>query len=219
MKILSVNEYCQYLTEMAVVKKAAQEVDDFFEMLDPRNNTLAYVYYAKSMDSDLAKTFNGKRMPNPMLGRFFKTIVYKFQFGKTYMEELQRTNPGIELDPNAPMNQENRRSSGFFGVDGYKFVRENKKGELNLPIINPKVHKSAYYMIADDGELVQCDREDIVPYMTPSKANPKPSTPSQFNKVEMRSLYVDKIYMLNASGKSWKNPSFLFPILAPTFGK
>ena len=41
MKILSVNEYCQYLTEMAVVKKAAQEVDDFFEMLDPRNNTLA----------------------------------------------------------------------------------------------------------------------------------------------------------------------------------
>ena len=40
------------------------------------------------MDGDLAKTTNGKRMPNPMLGRFFKTVTYSFTFGKTYMEEL-----------------------------------------------------------------------------------------------------------------------------------
>ena len=221
MKILKVNEWCQYITEMAAVRKAAKEVDDFFDMLDPRKNTKAFVYYAKSMDSDLAKTTNGKRMPNPMLGRFFKYTVYCFTFGITYQEEMEKLNPGYSLNPDAPANQENPRKSGFFPVEGYKFVKQNKFGELNLPVLYPSVYgKSRYFMIADDGQIVECDRDDVVPYMIPSKAYPKPAAPSQFNRVDMRSLYVDKIYMLNASGKTWKNrDGFLYPSLIPFFGK
>lgn len=217
MKILKVNEWCQHINEMATVRRTAQQVDDFFDMLDPKRKAKAFVYYAKSMDGDLAKTTNGKRMPNPMLGRFFKTVTYCFDFGRTYMEEMERLNPGYGLNPDAPINQEKPRSSGFFPVEGYKFIKQNKNGELCLPIINPQVYgKAVYYMIADDGELVECDRDDIVPYMTPSKANPKPYTPSsQFNRVDMRSLYVDKIYMLNADKKTWTNTNgFLYPILA-----
>lgn len=223
MKILKVNEWCQYLTEMAAIRTTAKQIDDFFEMLDAEKlYTQAHVYYAKSMDGDLAKTTNGKRMPNPMLGRFFKTIHYKFQFGKEYQTEQKRKNPGIELNPNAPMNQENRKPSGLYPVDGYKYIRQNKFGELVFPIIDYTVIKTNYYMIDDDGNIVECDRDTVVPYMIPSKAYPKPSKPSPYGFVEVKqnSLHVDRIYMLNANKKTWKNVNgFQFPILAPFFKK
>ena len=60
MKILKVNEWCQYISEMAAVRRTAQQVDDFFDMLDPKRKAKAFVYYAKSMDGDLAKTTNGR---------------------------------------------------------------------------------------------------------------------------------------------------------------
>ena len=47
MKILKVNEWCQYISEMAAVRRTAQEVDDFFDMLDPNRKAMAFVSYAK----------------------------------------------------------------------------------------------------------------------------------------------------------------------------
>lgn len=220
MKILNVADYTVKMNEMAAQKRVAEEIGDFFRMLDMKKGTMAYVYYGNDWSAYMNKKIelNGIKQPNPMLGRIFKISAYRFQAGKEYYERLEQLYPGSTLDPNAPVNQENRRRTGWLSLpDPAKPCQENEKtGEIALPVIEPKTVWSKWIMIDDKGTPVEVEYADVLPYI---KA-PKPSASSATPHVDIKKLYVNKIYMLNGGGKTFTNTTnFLYPILAPFFNK
>lgn len=221
MKILNVSDYTQHLNEMAAVTKTAEEIGDFFRALEMKKGTIAYIYYGNDFTPYLPKKIelNGVKQPNPMLGRIYKLSSYRFQAGLEYYERLGQLFPDFDLDPNAPINQENRRRSGWISMpDPAKPCQQNEKTlEVALPIVEPKTVWSQWVMIDDTGKPVAVEYADVQPYMKP----PKPDTASEnTNHVDYKRFCVNKIYMLNGGGKTWPNKfTFMYPFLAPFFKK
>lgn len=220
MKILNVAEYNQHVTEMAAAKRTAEEIADFFRMLDIKKGTMAYLYYGNCYDQYMNKkiVIDGIKQPNPMLGRIFKLSAYRFQAGKEYYERLEQLVPGYSLDPNSPMNQEQTRRSGWVSMpDPAKpCVQNEKTGEIALPVVEPKTVWTKWVMINDMGDPVEVEYADVQPYVKP----PKPATPGSTFHLDYKKFYVNKIYMLNGGGKTYTNSiDFLYPVIAPFFNK
>lgn len=219
MKILNVSQYAQKLNEMAATRRNAEEIGDFFRMLSAKKGTIGYLYYGNSWDAYMPKKveLNGIKQPNPMLGRIFKITSYRFQAGKEYYERLEQLFPGYMYDPNVPVNQEHRRRSGWVSMpDPAKPCQQNEKtGEVALPVVEPKTAWTKWIMIDDLGNPVEVEYADVLPYIK----QPKPSTGETFH-LDYKRFYANKIYMLNAGGKTWTNRNdFLYPILEPFFNK
>jgi hypothetical protein len=214
MKILNFADYTNHLNEMAAKKRVAEEVADFFRMFDTRKGTIAWVYYGNNLTQYMPKyvKLNGVKQPNPMLGRIFKISAYKFKMGREYYENLEKKVPGYSLDPNAPINQENRRPPVWDRLPepAAPCAQNIKTGEVGLPIVEPKTAWSKWIMIDDTGKPVEVEYADVQPYLKASKSSSR----------DYKMLYVNKIYKFNAGGKSWTNKdTFLYPILVPFFGK
>lgn len=219
MKILNVADYTIKMNEMASQKRVAQEVGDFFRMLETRNGTFAYLYYANDWTPYMNKKIelNGVKQPNPMLGRIFKISAYRFQAGKEYYKRLEQLFPGYTYDPDVPMNQEQIRKTGWRSLpDPGKPCQENEKtGEIALPVVEPKSVWNKWVMIDDKGTPVEVEYDDVLPYIK----QPKLSASSTF-RLDYKRFYVNKIYMLNGGGKTFKNTvNFAYPILAPLITK
>ena len=220
MKILNVADYTNHLNEMAAKKRVAEEVADFFKMFETRKGTQAWMYYGNDWTPYMPNKveLNGVKQPNPMFGRIFKISAYNFMMGREYYETLEKKVPGYSLDPNAQINQENKRSSGWHRLpEPAAPCAENiKTGEIGLPIIEPKTAWSKWIMIDDTGKPVEVEYADVQPYLKV----PKPSTSTSPYHLDYKMFYVNKIYQFNAGGKSWTNKdTFLYPILAPFFGR
>lgn len=215
MKILNAADYTNHLNEMATKKRVVEEVADFFKMFDTKKGTQAWMYYGNDWTQYMPKKveLNGVKQPNPMLGRIFKISAINFMMGREYYETLEKKVPEYSLDPNAPINQENRRSSDWRRLPepAAPCVENIKTGEIGLPIVEPKTSWSKWIMIDDTGKPVEVEYADVQPYLRA----PRPSTP-KFYKM----FLVSKIYQFNAGGKTWTNKdTFLYPILAPFFGR
>jgi len=219
MKILNVSQYTQKLNEMAAAKRVAEEIGDFFRTLEAKKGTFAYLYYGNSWDAYMPKKveLNGVKQPNPMFGRIFKLSSYRFQAGKEYYARLEQLFPGYMYDPNSPVNQENRRKTGWVSMpDPAKpCVQSEKTGEVALPVVEPKTNWTKWIMINDAGDPVEVEYADVLPYIKEKKD----SSSSTFH-LDYKKFYVNKIYMLNSGGTTWKNNNdFLYPVLAPFFNK
>ena len=93
-------------------------------------------------------------------------------------------------------------------------VQNKKTGEVALPVVEPKTAWSKWFIIDDMGNTVEKEYGDISMYVKP----PKPAG-EKFH-LDYKKFYVNKIYMLNFGGKTWKNRNdFLYPVLAPFCGK
>lgn len=215
MKILNAADYTNHLNEMATKKRVVEEVADFFKMFDTKKGTQAWMYYGNDWTQYMPKKveLNGVKQPNPMLGRIFKISAINFMMGREYYETLEKKVPEYSLDPNAPINQENRRSSDWRRLPepAAPCVENSKTGEIGLPIVEPKTSWSKWIMIDDTGKPVEVEYADVQPYLRA----PRPSEP-KFYKM----FLVSKIYQFNAGRKTWTNKdTFLYPILAPFFGR
>ncbi len=220
MKILNVSQLTKKLNEMAAVKRMAEEVADFFRMFETKMTTIAYMYYGNDWSAYMPKKveLNGIKQPNPMLGRVFKLSAYRFMMGREYYDTLEKKVPGYSLDPNAPVNQENRRSSGWKRLPepAAPCMENIKSGEVGLPIVEPKTVWTKWVMIDDKGNPVEVDYADVQPYLK----EPKESTSTSPYHLDYKMFYANKIYQFNAGGKSWTNTNtFLYPFLAPFFKK
>lgn len=189
---------------MAAIKKVAQEIDDFFEMLKAHKNTFAYVYTANTMDSKLKKKFvnaEGQTVENPMLGKLFKVTTYKFNFGRTYREAVNGKNPQWQV--------QNRRGWNA-KLQGFRMTEFNEKGDLFLTVAD-FTEKARYFMLDDNGVPFEVKMNDIEGYLKPSSK----TTMIGNSGVNFRKLNVNKIYRFNAGGKTWNNKIFLYPVLSP----
>lgn len=208
MKILLTEQYSELITEMAAIKKVAQEIDDFFEMLKAHKNTFAYVYTANTMDGKLKKKFvnaDGLTVENPMLGKLFKVTTYKFNFGRTYREAVNRKNPQWQVQNRREWNAK---------LQGFRMTEFNEKGDLFFTIAD-FTSKTRYFMLDDNSIPFEVTMNDIDGYLKPSSKTTKVSG----SGVNFRKLNVNKIYRFNAGGKTWNNKIFLYPILDPILRK
>lgn len=218
MRILSIDQYTRKLNEMAAAMRSAEEIGDFFRALEAKKGTIAWLYYGNDWSAYMPKRLeiDGIKQPNPMLGRLFKVSAYNFQVGKEYYDRLEQLFPGYMYDPNVPVNQEQTRDSGWVSMpDPAKpCVQSKKTGEVALPVVEPKTAWSKWIIIDDMGNTVEKEYDEISMYVKP----PKPAG-EKFH-LDYKKFYVNKIYMLNSGGKTWKNRNdFLYPVLAPFFGK
>lgn len=208
MKILLTEQYERLVTEMAATKRTAQEIDDFFEMLDAKKFTFAYAYTANVMDDKLRRYIiaeDGTKEVNPMYGKLYKVTKYKFNFGKTYREAVRMKNPQYQVQS---------RNVPYEKVQGYRCVYFSEKGNLMFPFCDYKDY-TKYYLLDDSGNVSEVMFDSIKPYMQPSKTVER-SRPSGVN---CKSINVDKIYRLNAGGKTWSNRIFIYPFLIPVMEK
>lgn len=215
MKILNAADYTNHLNEMATKKRVVEEVADFFKMFDTKKGTQAWMYYGNDWTPYMPKKveLNGVKQPNPMLGRIFKISAINFMMGREYYETLEKKVPGYSLDPNAPINQEDRRSSDWRRLPepAAPCVENIKTGEIGLPIIEPITAWEKWIMIDDTGKPVEVEYADVQPYLRA----PRLSKPNFY-----KMFHISKIYQFNAGRKTWTNKdTFLYPILAPFFGK
>lgn len=204
MEILLTEQFSEAILEMAATKRIAQEIDDFFEMLNARKNTFAYAYTANTMDSKLKKNIvnaDGISEINPMFGKLYKVTTYKFNFGRTYREAVNRKNPAWDVQIKNGYSEK---------VQGYKMVYFNAKGDLMFPIAD-FTSKSRYFMVDDANNIQEYKLDELKPYMKPSSTVQRQSS----SGVNYKNINVDKIYKFNAGGKTWNNRVFIYTELLP----
>lgn len=230
MNILNVSQYTNLLLEMAARKRVVEEISDFFRMFETQSSTIAYVYYANGDPSKLSnKTciIGGVKQPNPMYGRIFKLNSYRFLMNREYQDTLRKKYPEIEYDPNAPINQEKKTKDGkaietpwvSLSDPGRPCVLNVKNNEVALPLVEPKTMWTKWVILNDHGDFVEVDKNDIRDYLKPLFFEPKKESTSPY-AMDYKKLYVNKIFKLNAGGKSWtNNQDFLYPTLVDFFKK
>lgn len=176
-----------------------KEIEDFFNMLevDPNKNTFAHIYYVSSlgMNKNIIDE-NGVKIINPMYGKIFKNSLFKFNYGKTYIETVLKKNPEWEIQ---------KRNGTYENVDGYSIIKIGKEGKLTIDVVEPTTVSSSY--IYHDGETTKLiTYDEIKPYLKPKT---KSKTVSG-SGIDMKVLIVDKVYRLSAGGHIWNNPHFIF---------
>jgi hypothetical protein len=169
--------------------------EDFFYFIenDPRLNTFAYIYYLSSLDRYLSKPKS-----NPMFGKFYKLSRYKFRFGDTYKNAVERKNPEYQFK---------KRSGEYVKIEGYNVLERDSKGDEVLPII-PLETKSKVIVFDENNQkketiLVSELKEKYSDYFINSFLTGKSESSSG---VDFRALKIKNTIKINAGGHSWINP-------------
>lgn len=183
-----------------VLEEAKERIEDFFDFLNsnPKKATGASVLYTnpvkvnKYIINDL-----GEKVLNPMLDKLFKNTRFLFRWEDTYKRAAERNNPDFEVG---------KRSGTFEKVDGFDMLESGKSG-LYIPIV--PTGSESQYSVYEDGEFRPISKEEARKYMPEYKERESASG------INFRPLIVDRIYKINAGGKTWENPNFIYTYLGP----
>lgn len=183
-----------------VLEEARERIEDFFDFLNsnPKKSSGASVLYTNpvKVNKYIVNEF-GEKVLNPMFDKLYKNTRFLFRWEDTYRRAAERNNPEFEVG---------KRSGTFDKVDGYSML-ENGKSGLYLPIV--PTGSEAQYSVLEDGEFKSISKEEARKYMPEYKERESASG------ANFRPLIVDRIYKINAGGKTWENPSFIYKYLGP----
>jgi hypothetical protein len=202
----NINNFMEsYLSEA----KQITTVEDFFDFLatNPKLGTSAFVYYTNPVKINKNLEGRGKNaIKNPMyseeLGHsiIFKSSWYSFNFGQLYADKMK------QIDPNW---QPTSRETSIVNHPDMKYVSSGPNGDyIDILPLGFGTPTYAIYDINVGAEGLHdvnnyqiINKDSIKQYLPPEK---------EFGGIQIRKLFITRIYELAAGNHLFKSPEFKF---------